>query len=310
MLIMKHKKLVQSVMPFALSVLIAGQSHFASAAETRAPIEGGDAPTGALTQKEPTDFPQGPLFPYSLLDSALAGNIDENGNVYYANLKENKPLGWFLKAVATADLKQFPTFNVYETDPATGRETIVKKDRTSELVFWINAYNAHILHAIALAYPVKSIDDIKGFDTAEKYNVAGKNYSFKQMRDKILSFGDARALFALITGTAGGFLPSPTAVRYVEYDARMDSAVEVFINDPRNVAVNRIGNTVTVSSQLKEISSAFTKDTNRQKYEGVRTVLSAYATNKGYYNAGVYRIEFKDADRSLNVKSARGDNSQ
>ena len=307
---MKPKKIFLPLLPLALGVVLWSQNEVANADATRAPIQGGDAPAGALAQGEPTDFPQGPLFPYSLLDSALAGNVDTSGYVYYTNLKDNKSLNWFLKAVATADLKQFPVFDVYATDPQTGRDTVVKKNRTSELVFWINAYNAHILHAIAHAYPIKSIDEIKDFDTAVKYNVAGKNYSFKQLREKILSFGDARALFALTTGTLGGFLPSPTAVRYVEFDARMNSAVEVFVNDPRNVSINRIANTVTVSRHFEEINDAFSKSNNRRKFEGVRTVLSAYAKNKGYFTAGDYRIEFVDADRGLNVKSSRGLNSE
>jgi hypothetical protein len=289
---------------------LCGSVTTARADGTRTPIEGGDAPPSVKPGEEPTSFPQGPLFPYSLLDEALAGNVEADGNVRYSDLKDNPKLRWFLKAVATADLNQFPVFEFTENDPETGRPTIKRKDHTMELIFWINAYNALRLSAIAEAYPLKSIDDIKDFDTAKTHVVAGKKYSFKELREKVLSFGDPRALFALTTGTTGGFLPSPAAVRYVEYDDRMNAAVSVFINDPRNVTIDRLQNVVKVNSTLKDVSDLF-KTGRRQKYEGIRYVLAGYTEGnaKGYLGSGEYRIEFKEADRTLNDKSMRGLNS-
>lgn len=290
-----------------LAVLAASVDLHAAQSETRQPIIGGDAPTTRSPEQEPTEFPQGPLFPYSLLDRALVGNVETDGSVRYSNLKDNKQLNWFLKAVATADLSKFPVFTFMEADPKTGRPTVERKNRTPELIFWINSYNGHILNAIAQAYPVKSIDDIKDFDTAKTRTVAGKNYSFQEMREKILSFGDPRVLFSLTTGTWGGFLPSPFAVRNVEFDERMNAAIRVFINDPRNVEVNRLQNVVTVSSTLKDASDHF-KVSPRQKFEGIRQVLAGYSegNQKGYFGSGSYRIEFKDADRNLNDRSMRG----
>jgi hypothetical protein len=265
----------------------------------RTPIDGDDT----AEPLDPKDYPQGILFPYSLLDAAYAGNIDRNGNVNYLALKNNKKLQWFLKAVAFADLSAFPVFDIYSTDETTGRETKVSKDRSAELVFWINAYNALRLNAIAQAYPIKSIDEIKDFDTAEKYVVAGKTYSFKQLRDKIASFGDARALFALPTGTAGGFLPSPTAVRVSEYDARMNSAVSVFVNDPRNVRLNRIQNLVTLNPAFEEVDEILKPKNSRRKGDGIRLALSGYTEQRGsrsYFTTNEYRIEYGTANRGIN----------
>jgi hypothetical protein len=265
----------------------------------RTPIEG-DETNEPL---EPKDYPQGILFPYSLLDAAYAGNIDRTGNVNYLALKGNKKLQWFLKAVALADLSAFPVFDVYSTDEKTGRETKVSKDRSAELVFWINAYNALRLNAIAQAYPIKSIDEIKNFDTAEKYVVAGKTYSFKQMRDKIASFGDPRALFALPTGTAGGFLPSPTAVRVSEYDARMNAAVSVFVNDPRNVRLNRIQNLITLNPAFEEVDEILRPANSRRKGDGIRLALAGYTNqraNRSYFTTNDFRIEYGTANRGIN----------
>lgn len=281
-------------------------------APARPPIEGGDAPGGRTPEGEPTEYAQGPLFPFSLLDFALAGNVDLDGNVNYTELKGNKNLGWFLKAVATADLKQFPTFDVLETDPKTGRQSKLRKDHTPELIFWINAYNGHILSAIAEAYPVSNVDGIKNLDTAKTHVVAGETYSLAQLRQKITSFGDPRALFALTTGTTGGFLPAPTAIRYEEFNERLNQVVSAFVNDPRNVLIDRMQNEVTVSSQFQSVSDAF-KIGGRLKYEGIRMVLAGYTnsrSDRGYFSTTTFKISFKEASHMLNDKTSRGANSK
>ncbi len=272
----------------------------------RTPIEGDEA-TAPL---DPKDYPQGMLFPYSLLDKALADNVDRNGNVDYSKLTDNKNLNLFIQAIEHADLSQFPTFEVYQTDEKTGRETKKVKDRSPELVFWINAYNAFILNDIAKAYPVKSIDEIKDFDTAQTHVVAGKKYSLKELREKIASFGDPRAMFALPTGTAGGFLPSPTAVRWSEFDARMNSAVRVFINDPRNVRINRIQGQVTLNPVFKEVDEFFGSKHKRNKGEGIRKALAAYTnqgSNRSYFITSKFRFDFGQDNRLINDR--RNDSS-
>jgi hypothetical protein len=267
----------------------------------RTPIEGDEA----TVPLDPKDYPQGMLFPYSLLDKALADNVDRNGNVDYSKLTDNKHLGYFIQAVEHADLSQFPTFDVYKTDEKTGRETKKVVDHSPELVFWINAYNAFILNDIAKAYPVKTIDEIKDFDTAKTHNVAGTKYSLKELREKVASFGDPRAMFALPSGTAGGFLPSPTAVRWSEFDDRMNSAVRVFINDPRNVRVSRIQNQVTLNPVFKEVDAIFSSKYSRNKGEGIRKALAGYTnqgSNRSYFVTGKYRIDYGQENRLINDK--------
>lgn len=266
---------------------------------TRTSIDG----TEPAMPLDPKDYPQGLLFPYSLFDDALKGNVDLNGNVAYNNLKDNKKLNYYLQAAAHANLSEFPVFDVYSVDDNTGRKTKVRKDRTPELVFWLNTYNASILSSIAQAYPIKSIDLIKDFDTVKAHRVAGKNYSLKEMRDKVASFGDPRALFALASGTAGGFLPSPTAIRYVELKMRLDSAVSVFVNDQRNVTLSRIQNLVIVSPMFKDVDAAFSTGGKRNKWNGIRQILSGYTTQRGnrsYFTTNDYRIDFGKTNRGIN----------
>ena len=251
---------------------------------------------------DPKDYPQGLLFPYSLIDNAFKGNVDLDGNVAYSNLKDNKNLDNYVQAAAHADLSAFPVFDVYSTDSDTGRKTKVSKNHSAELVFWINTYNALLLSSIAEVYPIKSIDLVKNFDTEKTHRVAGKDYSFKELREKVASFGEPRALFALASGTAGGFLPSPTAIRYVELSPRLDSAVSVFVNDPRNVTLNRIQNVVMVNPILKDMDAPFAKS-KRFKFDGIRQILATYTEQRGnrsYFTTNEYRIDFAKPNRGIN----------
>lgn len=259
-------------------------------------------------------FPQGILFPYWILDKALENKIDKSGNVDYTALKSEKALDLFLKAVATADLSKFPTFqNQPDPKDKTGKITT---DRSAELAFWINAYNAHVLKTLAEAYPVSSPDEIKGFHIAKTHVVAGKTWSLQEMRDKIVEF-DPRALFTLSDGTRGGPMLARQAYRYVDISDPNESrnmlniAVKTFVNDPRNVEVVRIQNKVTLNEVFALANDLFARVASnpdpRKKMSGIRLLLSLYTSQRGersYLTTNDYQIAFKPRDRSLNRKES------
>jgi len=260
-----------------------------------------DGATPAATHK----YPQGILFPYSLLDAATNGNIDENGNINYLQIKGNASLNEFIDAVAHADVTQFPTFDVQITDPKTGHVSKTVTDHSAELVFWINAYNGCVIHTIAEQYPISSIDKIKDFDTAKIHVVAGEKYSFEELRKKIQQF-DPRALFTLISGTKNGVLPAKDAYRFTNLNANLDAAVRAFINNPNNVTINRIQNQVSVNEYFKQFNDAFKPKNSRRQWGGIRYLLSAY-TDRGsdqrYLTNSEYEIDFTVVKHDLNDKT-------
>jgi len=260
-----------------------------------------DGATPAATHK----YPQGILFPYSLLDAATNGNIDENGNINYLQIKGNASLNEFIDAVAHADVTQFPTFDVQITDPKTGRVSKTVTDHSAELVFWINAYNGCVIHTIAEQYPINSIDKIKDFDTAKTHVVAGEKYSFEELREKIQQF-DPRALFTLISGTKSGVLPAKDAYRFTNLNANLDAAVRAFVNNPNNVTINRIQNQVSVNEYFKQFNDAFKPKNSRRQWGGIRYLLSAY-TDRGsdqrYLTNSEYEIDFTVVKHDLNDKT-------
>jgi hypothetical protein len=260
------------------------------------------ATTAAVAAPTPNKYPQGILFPYSLLDEALSGNVDDHGNINYFQIKNDPSMAQFIDAISSADLTLFPTFNVDVTDPKTGKVTKTIIDHSAELVFWINAYNGLLIHTIAQQYPIKSIDNIKNFDTAKTHVVAGEKYSFEELREKIEKL-DPRALFTLISGTKGGVLPARDAYRFTNLNANLDAAVRAFINDPNNISVNRIQNTVSVNEYFKQFNKAFILKKSRRKWGGIRYLISAYMDNgsdQRYLTNSEYELEFTVVSHELN----------
>jgi hypothetical protein len=260
--------------------------------------------TANTTQKKLV-FSQGILFPHSYLDAALAVSADDEGFVDYVPLKTDKNLGLYLQAVATADLAKFPVLKLPPKEDDKNKKW--REDRNAELVFWINAYNAHILKAIADAYPVNSPDEIKDFDTAKTRVVAGENYSFRDMRKKIAGF-DPRALFALTNGTKGGPRLAPRAYRFADINDTLELSAKNFVNDPQNVSLLRIQNEVTVNSYLTEFNDVFAPRSDPKRMEGVRFLLGSYTDQRGqrsYYvtSKNDYRIKTNKTDRTLNYRS-------
>lgn len=309
------------IAPAGLSALLAltapsANAQPANAQPANATSAANAQPANAPNVAQPREFLQGILFPYSLLDRALKGKVDKNGNVDYVALKGDKDLDLFLRAVATADLSKFPVLEVKPLpddktaeapvkDGKDGKEAKPVLNRNAELVFWINAYNAHVLKALADAYPINGPDDIKDFDIAKTRLIAGQRWSFRDLRKKIVGF-DPRALFALTNGTRGGPLLEARAYRFANLNAALEAATNIFVNDRRNVSVERIQNKVTLSDYFVEANELFTRRGDRKKLSGARSLLAAYSdkrANRSYFTTNDYRIEIKPADRSLNIKS-------
>jgi len=271
--------------------------------------EPADAAETTANANQPQEFPQGILFPYSLLDAALTGQVeDKNGFISYVNylaLQKNRALDLFVQAVATADLSKFPVLpkKVVAKDKQGREVEQTLEDHSAELVFWINAYNAHVLKAIATVYPITTPDDIKDFDTAKTHRVAGKDYSFAEMRKKILSL-DPRGFFALSDGTLGGPALRSHAYRLTNLDGELDFATKLYISNPNQVQLLMLEKKTTVNPILQEVDEYFASKGARRKWDGIRQLLVNYSSVSSsqhfYINNDDYQIAFARAIRTLN----------
>ena len=107
-------------------------------------------------------------FSYQNYQQILSIYVDENGNVNYKALKENRQnLDKFNASLATLSPQSFENWTEKE-----------------KIAFWINAYNSLTLLAIIENYPTKSIRDIPGVWTKLQFNVMGKEVTLDEIEHK------------------------------------------------------------------------------------------------------------------------------
>ncbi|HEX9996338.1 MAG TPA: DUF547 domain-containing protein [Abditibacterium sp.] len=249
---------------------------------------------------------EGIAFPYEKLDAVLRANVNNEGAVFYSKLRNNNDLETFARAVAIADMTKFPQWMI-PPDPEKPNSKATP-DRTPQLTFYINAYNGLFLKAIADAYPVNSPSQIEGLDTAKTRVVAGKTYSFAELRELIAEM-DPRALFALPDGTNSGPRAAAGVYRYAGLDEQLNAAISFFVNDLTRVGTPaRLQNSVEVSPWLATIDGYFAPKTGRRKWNGIRKILSGYTkrkTDQSYFSTGDYQVNFSLENRSINEQLSR-----
>jgi hypothetical protein len=120
-------------------------------------------------------------------------------------------------------------------------------DRDEQLAFWLNLFNAAVIHVVVRHYPVGSVRDIdldrrdvvRGPWTAAAFEVAGVALSFADIEDAILFtyWRDPRLHYALHRASLG--CPNLPAEPFTgaTIDARLDAAAMAYVNHPRGVAM-------------------------------------------------------------------------
>ena len=80
------------------------------------------------------------------------------------------------------------------------QEKVAELDKHEQLAFYLNAYNAWILHEALAKYPTKSVKDLLfTFFTAKRIKVGGEEMSFNHLEKDIIrpKFAEPRVHFAL-----------------------------------------------------------------------------------------------------------------
>jgi len=245
---------------------------------------------------------QGILFPFELLDLAFGANVDkDSGLVSYDRMQSDVHLKAFMEAVAKADRAKFPVFTSVVDDPDHPGKQMKIDDRTPELAFLIDAFNATVVKTIADNPEVNGPYEIKDFMSAKTHVVAGKTYSLEELRNEIAQ-RDPRALFALCDGTKGAPLLMPFAYRFSELNELLNLVASNYINDPNNVQTEEIKSIVTVSQYFAQFNEYFKLKSSRKPDDGLRRLLGVYykARDRKYLLTGDYAFIFKPSNQSLN----------
>lgn len=167
--------------------------------------------------------------------NGLLGEYTTSSGVKYAAWKNN-----------AADMQA-----IQQVVDGIAQEKISGLTKKEQLAFYINAYNAWILHEALGKYPTKSVKDLLfTFFTGQRITVAGEKMSFNHLEKNIIrpKFNEPRVHFAL--NCASGSCPSlnPEPFRADKLDAQLEKLSVAFVNSPKGVDYNAEKKTAALST--------------------------------------------------------------
>lgn len=123
--------------------------------------------------------------------------------------------------------------------------------KKEQLAFYINAYNAWILHEALGKYPTKSVKDLLfTFFTGQRIKVAGEPMSFNHLEKDIIrpKFGDPRVHFALNCASRSCPPLNPEPFRGDQLDPQLEKLATAFVNSPKGVEYQPAQKTAALSA--------------------------------------------------------------
>jgi hypothetical protein len=171
-------------------------------------------------------------FSHDLLDGVLRTHVDCSGMVDYAALKAHPAsLAAYIDSLA-------------ETSPHNRPERF--PDRSHELAYWMNAYNAFVLWGVVEAYPVPSVKDIgilSGFFNRHEFHAGGKDMTLNHIENEIIRpvYQEPRIHFAINCGAFSCPSLAQRAYSGATLDAQLEQAVVRFTNDAKHVRLGPDG---------------------------------------------------------------------
>ncbi len=249
----------------------------------------------------PDEIPRSAIS-HEKFDRVLHDFVDRNGQVDYARLKESpRNLNDYVALIAAVSPDSHP--HLFGT-------------REDLLAFWINAYNASVIHAVTAKYPIASVGDVgisfqkTGFFVQQRFAIGGAQMSLYCLENSIVRerFRDPRIHFALNCASAScPTLPNRAFVP-ATLEQRLDQAARNFVADKRNVDIDHALRVVRLSSIFDWYESDFTKWP--EAAGGASTSLLGYIERYAspslaaeLQKADGYKIKFNDYDWSLNDRS-------
>jgi Protein of unknown function, DUF547 len=167
--------------------------------------------------------------------NSLLGKYVTSSGVKYADWKNN--------AIAMKAIQ--------EVVDGIAKEKISSANKKEQLAFYINAYNAWILHEALAKYPTKSVKDLLfTFFTSQRIKVAAEQMSFNHLEKDIIrpKFGDPRVHFALNCASRSCPPLNREAFRGDKLDAQLDKLAIAFVNSEKGVAYHPEKKTAELSA--------------------------------------------------------------
>ena len=198
----------------------------------------------------------------------------EDGLVDYAALAEDPDLNTYVEALAKAE---------------------VPEGRDARIAFYIDAYNALVLHAVITSGRPRSVLDVDGFFDAETHTVAGRALTLDALEKKVLNpfARDPRTHFVLVCGAVGCPLLEPKPYTGSDVSQRMEKATRRYLQSPRGARV------ADGKLSLSKIFDWYAGDFGGK--DKVRTFVESRLTASQRARLGdSYTLDFIDYDWTLN----------
>lgn len=132
--------------------------------------------------------------------------------------------------------------------------------RAEQIAFWVNAYNAVVMHHVLERYPgLASVQEVDGFFNELTFPVAGRSLTLDQIETAARELGDPRVHFAVVCASTS--CPDLRAQPYAadRLEAQLTDQTRGFLADRRKgLRYDRQGNALWLSSIFKWYAGDFT----------------------------------------------------
>jgi hypothetical protein len=210
--------------------------------------------------------------------NTLLGKYVTGGGVKYAEWKANAADMQAIQGVVDGIAK--------DNASAMGKQ--------QQLAFYVNAYNAWILHEALAKYPTKSVKDaLFTFFTGKRITVAGQQMSFNALeKDTIRSkFNDPRVHFALNCASRSCPPLNRSAFSGDKIDGQFEALAKGYVNSERGVKYNAAAKSAELSKIFDWYKDDFKAEGGAMAFINKRRSTALPADTK---------ISYQDYDWGLN----------
>jgi hypothetical protein len=177
---------------------------------------------------------------------------------------------------------------------AIAQENVSSAGKKEQLAFYINAYNAWILHEALGKYPTKSVKDpLFTFFTGSRIKVAGEQMSFNHLEKDIVraKFGEPRIHFALNCASRSCPPLNRQVFRAPDLDEQLEKLAKGFVNSEKGV-------NYSAEKKTAELSKIF--DWYKDDFKGEGGVLPFINKRRTTPLPNDVKISYQDYDWNLN----------
>ena len=253
------------------------------------------APTSQNVANQTTEASKSQPFSYQDYAEVLSTYVNENGEVNYAQLKENR-----------AALDRFN-----QSLGRVTRATYESWTESEQIAFWVNAYNSFTLQAIIDKYPVKSIKNIPGVWKFLKFEILGESMTLDGIEHKVLrkEFNEPRIHMALVCAAVSCPYLRQEPYEGDKLEAQLEENTIQFLSLDSNFKINPEDNKVELSAIFKWFKEDWVatygteeKFTKFNSKEGsVLNFITNYVEGEELTKLeGAQKISYFDYDWSLN----------